>query len=955
MNMKKTNRIIPILALLFSLCLVCFAACETTQTKNYSVTINACKGVEVDCPKEVKENDDLTFTVRLTDGYEGELTVKATVGGKDAAVKKDDAGKYTLEKVNGNVEITVSGARERVTVYSVTVNKCDGAIISGLDATVEQNGVLTFSVGVAEGYEGTPVVTATVGGKEATVSDGLGNFLSVSNIDGDVVITVTGLTKKNLAVTKTYGEGVTITGNDSVEYGEDYTFTVTLAEGYDGVIVAVTADGKVAEYTEENGVYTVKEVKGALVIDVKANGKKEYKIDFRSESENIVFPENAKAEYGASYVFDLVTEEGYVFDGEVKVYANETEISKNAEGKWEIVNITEYQDVEVIATVKEITFSVTYTADVDAGLGVQTINHYAYSATVVKFNITLASDYSKSAITVTYAYGDNEAQTLTADEEGYYSFANVKADVTVNVTGLTLDVYTVSFKLGDEVKYTAQVNVHEKLTEEQLAAAAAEVVKDSEYKFVKWAEDTDVEIVADCAFVAVTLWGDAAEDTVIRKEKAKLTVSEDTETAAPANFGKVYKYVWNEGEMANANSLSAMNIAKFGKIAFNMKSNHWVLFDGWTFANIFSDWAEFVIVKNDRANYTLTVTYGDKNYTETLKGETFANIFANFGSGMVSDVSELYTLWITEIRVVEDKNYTPAAAQDSLVGCPLREDKNLGVAGNVTAPMGFETVYNAKDPDMAAIDISKYTEVRMGIMMNGYFLFESWDKLADKRGVWLEIKLTKNDGVWNVTVNNLYQGGTLYTTTSESNVLNQIVAWGFGPASDESAQMLYVTELRGTLDPAYGVIDESLYVGGIKNETETVPGGYDTLYSYTYEKESYDAEAMIKMPLANISLEAYDMISFCIMGDQELFFDGWGVYVNRGVWTEIVMTKVDGGWMITSSAKIEGGNAATWLESVHAGSTLSEVFGSWELREKYAGEGQGHFYATNLITHKIAE
>ena len=951
--MKKTGKIATLLiALIVALCAA--ISCGGNKTKKYSVTVNACEGVTVECAKEIGENSDLSFKVKLNDGYEGQLTVSATVGGTQTAVNKTDDG-YTVEKVNGDVIITVAGARKSATAFSVTVNKCDGAIVSGYTETVEKDGLLTFSVATAEGYEGTPVISVTVGGKEVEAPL-TGNFYAVNNVTGDVVITVTGLTKKTLAVTKTAGDGVTVNGEDTVLYGEDYTFTVTLAEGYVGATVTATVGGNSAECTENNGVYTVKAVKGSLVIDAQANGKRTYKVDFRTESEHIVLPTSVEAEYGDSYEFTVVPETGYKFSGDVVVKVNEVEISKNDEGKYVISAIDEYKDVEIIAEVEEITFNVSYVADVENGLGEQSVKTYAYSAATVKFKITLAADYSKSQITVSYAYGETAAKTLTPDADGYYSFENVKADVTVGVTGLTLDVYTVNFLLGTEVKYSVQVTVHEKLTAEQLSEAAVKVVENSEYKFVEWNEETNAEITSDCEFTAKTLWGEKTEETLIRKEKVKVTGSEE-DGVAPDNFEKVYKYVWNEGEMPNANSFSALNIARYEKVGLKLKSNHWVLLDGWDFANIFSDWAEIQIVKTDVATYTLTVKYGEKNYTDTLKGETLANMLVNFSAGMVSDVSELYTLWFTEIRVVEDKDYTPSAAIGNLIGSPLREDKNLGVASDVVAPMGYETVYKAKDPDMAAIDISTYSEVRMGIIMNGYYLFKpDWTKLADKRGVWLEIKLTKDGGTWNVTVINLYQGGDAsYTATSDSNVLNEIVNWGFSLASDESAQMLYVTELRGTPDPAYGTIDKSIFNGEVKSETETVPAGYSSVYAYTYENDSYDADAMIKMPLADISLEGYDKVTFRIMSDQEIFFDGWGVYVNRGTWTEIVMVKVEGGWKISSSATLQGGDSATWLESVHAGSSVAEVFAKWELREKYAGEGQGHFYATNLITHKVAE
>ena len=358
-KMKRSSRILSALAIVFSLCLVCFAACtsggDNSATKKYSVTVNACEGVTVDCPTEVKENENLSFTVTVTDGYEGEPRVEATVGGNAAEAKKGDNGSYTIEKVGGEVVVNVSGVTKTASVFTVTVNACEGATVSGLDKTVAKNGVLTFSVGVKEGYEGTPVVTATIGGKEAAISSGIGNFTSIDNIDGDVVITITGLTKKSLMVTKTAGNGVTVNGENSVLYGEDYTFTVTLADGYSDLTVTATVDGKVVDCTESNGVYTVKAVKGSLTVDAKANGTKKYKIDFTTENENIVLPETAEVKSGEDYTFEVSAKEGYVLDGEVTVKVNEVEIAKNADGKWTISNVTEYCYVEVIAEAKELT------------------------------------------------------------------------------------------------------------------------------------------------------------------------------------------------------------------------------------------------------------------------------------------------------------------------------------------------------------------------------------------------------------------------------------------------------------------------------------------------------------------------------------------------------------------------------------------------------------------------
>ena len=105
-----------------------------------------------------------------------------------------------------------------------------------------------------------------------------------------------------------------------------------------------------------------------------------------------------------------------------------------------------------------------------------------------------------------------------------------------------------------------------------------------------------------------------------------------------------------------------------------------------------------------------------------------------------------------------------------------------------------------------------------------------------------------------------------------------------------------------------------------------------------------------------MSLAEYDTVSFVVWSDQELFFGGgWNAYVNRGQKAEITLTKTENGWKISCSAKFEGSDAVTWLEAEHEGNTLAEIFAGWALNEKYSREGQKHFYATNLITHKIAE
>lgn len=86
-------------------------------------------------------------------------------------------------------------------------------------------------------------------------------------------IVLEGEEKAEYTVTLPTGEGYTVTGKTTVNKGEDYTFTVTVADGYDGTNMVVKAGE--TELTAENGVYTVTNVTENLTITVEGVKKKE--------------------------------------------------------------------------------------------------------------------------------------------------------------------------------------------------------------------------------------------------------------------------------------------------------------------------------------------------------------------------------------------------------------------------------------------------------------------------------------------------------------------------------------------------------------------------------------------------------------------------------------------------------------------------------------------------------
>lgn len=105
----------------------------------------------------------------------------------------------------------------------------------------------------------------------------------------------------------------TITGEKTVKAGEDYTFTVTPAAGYDASAMKVTANGKTL--TAKDGKYTVAKVEDTLAIYVTgivapAAPETEY-VNVTFTGEHVDFTGDSKTVKGEDYEFTAVAYEGY--------------------------------------------------------------------------------------------------------------------------------------------------------------------------------------------------------------------------------------------------------------------------------------------------------------------------------------------------------------------------------------------------------------------------------------------------------------------------------------------------------------------------------------------------------------------------------------------------------------------------------------------------------------------
>ena len=178
---------------------------------NDTYTIEKISGnVEVTCtgktPKTftVTQGDDTTgaatatyqtnYTFKLTpvNGYAYKMAV--TIGGKaytgfKAQVNDDGTTTYTIPgaDVTGNIVINSNKQVKPLETYKVTFAGTGAGDAAG-ESTVQEKANYTFTVAKQKNFEYT--ITATMGGKNVTITEGADNTYTIASVTGDLVITI---------------------------------------------------------------------------------------------------------------------------------------------------------------------------------------------------------------------------------------------------------------------------------------------------------------------------------------------------------------------------------------------------------------------------------------------------------------------------------------------------------------------------------------------------------------------------------------------------------------------------------------------------------------------------------------------------------------------------------------------------------------------------------------------
>ena len=161
---------------------------STKTPKNFTVV----QGDDTTGAATATYQTDYTFKLTPADGFVYNMAV--TIGGKaytgfKAQVNDDGTTTYTIPgaDVTGNIVINSNKKVKLPDTYKVTFAGTGAGDATGA-STVQEKASYTFTVDKKDGFEYT--VTATMGGKDVTITEGADNTYTIANVTGDLVITI---------------------------------------------------------------------------------------------------------------------------------------------------------------------------------------------------------------------------------------------------------------------------------------------------------------------------------------------------------------------------------------------------------------------------------------------------------------------------------------------------------------------------------------------------------------------------------------------------------------------------------------------------------------------------------------------------------------------------------------------------------------------------------------------
>lgn len=484
------------------------------RINKFSVTLITGDGVTgTISANEVEYNKTVEVTAESGDGYA--QPVITAVPSENAELVSDG-----LYRIKGPVSFIATAKAKKIYTASFYL---DGGLYY-VQSAIEGSGetVVLPNPPSKQGYRFTGWYTEENGGSRVDETTALDkNFSAYARFE-----------LKTLNVTPPadgIGYTVDLYDSSSVNYGDSYTFAITVADHYNadnmkvyanGILLVPNKNGNVYTFTAENITDDVLIYMHGITADIYTV---KYTVDGEvGHSESVVY--NGKAQKPKSPV-----KTGYVFTG---WFAGDDEYDFESQVESDIYLEAKFEPVSYRISVPDSSseFTVNVTSE----------NPVAHGETF-SFNITLSDGYNASDMLV-YASGVLLEKTYEDGSTLYFDITNVTEAKVITIRGVGQSTYSVTYN-SNTADYVGNMPENTVKTYDTDVTVSDLIPERYGYKFIGWAADKD----GAAAYPAGSLYCENADIKLYAVWEA-MTYSVSYEANGGfINSGEISEYTYGEG------------------------------------------------------------------------------------------------------------------------------------------------------------------------------------------------------------------------------------------------------------------------------------------------------------------------------------------------------------------------------------------------------------------------
>ena len=428
--------------------------------------------------QQYEKGAKVSFDVKLLDNTK-DITVRANENILEGSLKggTSDVYSYTIDSIQRNTTISIT-AKNKTFQVTLPASTDSYTVTPSGTFSVDYGSSYTFYVTPKTGYQ---APTVQVNG--SPLSSVGNNQYVITNITKDQTITIVPAEKEQFRLTFNHGEGYYFTtpegtkieGSQQVAYGENFQFKVVLDEDYSQSHPTVTVNN--INISNQDGVYTISNVKADQVVNVTGIQKNTYTVNMQSgEGYSLTALVSTRVTAGDSFIFTLSIADGYQKGENFSVKADGERLELNSYGQY--VYTVKKDTLISVEGVEATTFKAVVSggenATVEAANG-SDANRIAYNGS---YHFTVKpNDYYE----VTQVAVNGEVKEAV---NGVYTVNNVTGNLTITVVTSPLSV---TVQLVDEKFDNSKTQTYTIADMPEGSLALNDAVTSSElYAFAGW-------------------------------------------------------------------------------------------------------------------------------------------------------------------------------------------------------------------------------------------------------------------------------------------------------------------------------------------------------------------------------------------------------------------------------------------------------------------------------------